>query len=123
LIEGTVSSDGVPTIELSVVGQTFSAIVDTGFNGDVELPLTLRHLLHAKYLGKTVSELAAGQTIEEEVYRVTFPFDGRRIRSQATFVPGTQILIGTYLLRDYRLEIDFKSRKLTLVRQGSERPS
>lgn len=34
----------------------------------------------------------------------------------ATFAPGREILVGTRLLRDYRLEIDFVARTLLLER-------
>ena len=36
MIVGTVSADGVPTITLSVAGQDWPAVIDTGFNGDLE---------------------------------------------------------------------------------------
>ncbi len=38
MIEGAVSADGVPTIALSIAGQDWTAILDTGFSGDLELP-------------------------------------------------------------------------------------
>ncbi len=37
MIHGTVSDAGVPTITLSVAGQEWSATIDTGFNGYLEL--------------------------------------------------------------------------------------
>ena len=42
MIVGTVNDDGVPVITLTAAEQIWSAIIDTGFNGDVELPDTLR---------------------------------------------------------------------------------
>ncbi|MDE0398954.1 MAG: hypothetical protein OXL96_14250 [Candidatus Poribacteria bacterium] len=41
MIQGTVSDTGVPTIILSIAGQEWAATIDTGFNGDLELPETL----------------------------------------------------------------------------------
>lgn len=38
MIYGTVSDVGVPTIILPIAGQEWSATIDTGFNGDLELP-------------------------------------------------------------------------------------
>ncbi|MEX2138175.1 MAG: hypothetical protein WD894_02855 [Pirellulales bacterium] len=116
MILGTVSADGVPTINLDVAGQTFSAIVDTGFNGDLELPLELRDLLNARYVGKLTSVLAAGQRIQEDVYRLDFPFDGREVTVNVTFAAGSEILIGTRLLKQYQLEINSKMRTLLLDR-------
>ena len=35
---GTVSADGVLTITLLIAGREWPAVIDTGFNGDLELP-------------------------------------------------------------------------------------
>jgi len=116
VILGTVSTEGVPTITLSIAGQDWLAIIDTGFNGDLELPKGLRHTLHARYVGRVTSALAGGQTIEEDVYLVEFPFDGQLLHAEATFVPSSQILIGTHLLREYSLQIDFVRKTVQLER-------
>lgn len=60
--------------------------------------------------------LAAGQSVWDDCYWVEFPFDGELVRVLATFAPGDEILIGTRLLRDFRLEIDFPARALVLQR-------
>ena len=62
------------------------------------------------------SALAGGQMIEEDVYLVDFPFDGKVIQAETTFVADHQILIGTRLLREYRLQIDFVSQTVELER-------
>ena len=116
MIHGTVSTSRVPTITLTIAGQEWAATIDTGFNGDLELPETLRNALNPRYIGRMISVLAGGQTIEEELYRVNFPFDGEMIQAEATFVADRDILIGTRLLREYRLQIDFVRRSVTLER-------
>lgn len=70
MILGTVSADGVPTIALSIAGQDWSAIIDTGFNGDLELPNDFRDSLDARDVGRVTSALAGGQILEENVYLV-----------------------------------------------------
>ena len=116
MIHGTVSASRVPTITLTIVGQEWAATIDTGFNGDLELPETLRNALNPRYIGRMIPVLAGGQTIEEELYRVNFPFDGEMVQAEATFVPDSDILIGTRLLREYRLQIDFVKRTVVLER-------
>ena len=116
MVLGAVSDDGVPVIELAVAGNTWSAIIDTGFNGYVELPGPLRPSVNARFIGRLESLLAAGQSVLEDNYEVEFPFDGRLMQVEATFSPGGQILIGTGLLRDHRLEIDFAERTVVLER-------
>lgn len=116
MIVGTVSADGVPTITLSVAGQDWPAVIDTGFNGDLELPEALRDVLDARYVGRVTSALAGSQSIEEDVYVVEFPFDGHIMHAEATFVPGSHILIGTHLIREYQLQIDFVHHSVQLAR-------
>ena len=41
------------------------------------------------------------------MFVVDFPFDGAITQAEATFVTGSQVLIGTHLLRQYALRIDF----------------
>ncbi len=118
MIRGTVSSIGVPTVTLPIVGQNWAATIDTGFNGDLELPEDIRDSLNARYVGRMTSALAGGQVIDEDAYLVSFPFDGQIIQAETTFVSGTQILIGTRLLREYRLEINFVSKTVDLVKLG-----
>lgn len=114
MIYGTVSDVGVPTIILPIAGQEWSATIDTGFNGDLELPEVLTNVLDPQYVGRVTSSLAGGQTIEEDVYFVDFPFDSQIIQAKATFVAGGDILIGTRLLQEYRLQIDFVRRTVIL---------
>ena len=117
MIQGVVSPKGVPTILLSIADEEWAATIDTGFNGDVELPEVLRASVNVVgYLGLTEFALAGGQTIEEAVYLVDFPFDGEVVRARATFVADSQILIGTHLLRDYRLQVNFVTRTVELER-------
>jgi clan AA aspartic protease len=114
LISGRISTDGVPVIELNIGNQLWQAIIDTGFNGEVELPERLRSHVNPQHVGRVTSLLAANQRIEEDAFLVDFPFDGRNVRVQATFVDGDEILIGTYLLREYRLLIDFQAHSVVI---------
>jgi hypothetical protein len=66
------------------------------------------------FVGRVVSLLAANQKIEEDLFLVDFPFDGRTVRVEATFVASNEILNGTGLLREYRLRIDFPARLVTI---------
>ena len=117
MIQGFVSPQGVPTILLPIANQEWPAIIDTGFNGDVELPEALRASVNiVGHVGPTRVALAGGQAIEEYVYLIDFPFDGEVIEARATFVAANQILLGTHLLRDYRLEVNFVTRVVALER-------
>ena len=114
MLAGTVTDDGVPVIMLLVAGQMWPAIIDTGFNGALELPESMRRSLQARFIGRMSSLLAGDQSVEEDVYLVDFLFDGRSVHAEATFVSGSEILIGTQLLRQHRLEIHFPARTVVL---------
>ena len=90
--------------------------MDTGFNGDLELPDSLRPFVNARFKGFASSSLAGGQIILEAVYLVDFPFDGQTVTVDATFVSNGEILLGTHLLRFHRLIVDFPAQTVSLER-------
>jgi predicted aspartyl protease len=114
VIEGSVTAEGVPEITLMIGGRPWIAVVDTGFNGDLELPLALREFVNPRYLCRIRSQLAGGKTIEEDCFLIDFIFDGEQIEAEATFVNETNLLIGTHLLQQHRLTIDFVRQTLSL---------
>jgi clan AA aspartic protease len=111
-----VTSERVPVIEIELAGRKWKAVIDTGFNGYLELPQELKTLLHCEFVGRGESFLAGGHVIVEDVFEVEIPFDGERVLATATFAPGNEILLGTRLLESYRLEIDFPARSVLLSR-------
>ena len=116
MIVGRISEDGVPVVMLTIAGREWPGIIDTGFNSDLELPVALRAAVRAQHHGRVYSTLAGGHEIREEAYLVQFPFDGEIVAAEATFVAGQEILIGTRLLRNHRLEIDFPAKTVRLTR-------
>jgi predicted aspartyl protease len=118
VIEGVITAEGVPVVLIALEGESWAAIIDTGFNGDLELPTSLQPFVNARFLCRNRSLLAAGQIIEEDSYLVDFPFDGQTEIAEATFVPGREILVGTHLLRQHQLTIDFPAGTLRLDRDG-----
>jgi predicted aspartyl protease len=116
MIAGQVTDDGQPTIRMTVAGRSWIAVVDSGFNGDLELPEVLRAHLNIRFRGREPWLLASGQSIEEDIYSVEFPFDGQTVYAEASFVSGDTILVGTGMLSSYRLTIDFPARTVLLER-------
>jgi predicted aspartyl protease len=116
MLSGFVNEDDQPIIMLPVAGQDWPALVDSGFNGDLELPESLRPAVNARFHANIDSNLAGGQQITEATYLVEFPFDGRTVTAEATFTQNGEIIIGTHLLPDYCLEIDFPNGTVQLTR-------
>ena len=116
MIAGTVTNEGMPVIPIALASQSWRATIDTGFNGDLELPNALRPFVSPRFVGRTRFLLAAGQTAIEGTFLVNFPLDGETVVAEATFTSATEILIGTGLLRRHQLEIHFPNRTLSLTR-------
>lgn len=117
MLVGVVTAAGEPMVQLPVGEQDWPAVVDTGFNGDLELPEALRPLLKVRFRGRQPWLLASGHSIEEDMYSVDFPFDGQIVFVEASFVAEGAILIGTGLLRQYHLDIDFPARTVLIERR------
>ena len=116
MITGTVSREGDPVVTIAVCGRDWPAIIDTGFNGDLQLPEDCRSSLPAKYAGRVSWLLANKQRIEEDTYLVRLRFDGELVPAMANFAPASELLIGTHFLRKHRLTIDFAARTVRLKR-------
>ena len=115
-MEGVVDERGIPVIDIFIGGRTWAATLDTGFNGDLELPEALRPFVNPRYAGRAESFLAGAVSISEDHYRVSFPFDDATVSAVATFMPGEGILIGTRLLKPYRLTVDFPDSRVWIER-------
>ncbi len=116
MLRGEVTDNGVPLLTILVQGRRWPAVIDTGFNGGLELPLELKRSMPARFRNESRFQLAGGVEIEEDVYEVEFPFDGQTVLAEATFVETDCVLIGTALLRDHRLEVHFPDRTVALER-------
>lgn len=114
--------DGVPLVRLEVGNSEWPAIVDTGFNGELELPEVLATVVNPQFFGSGTALLAGGQSVEEDHCFVDFPFDGLTVRALATFVPGDETLIGTALLAEYELKVDFPRSHMVLRRSDETTP-
>jgi predicted aspartyl protease len=111
---GWVTDDGTPYIIMKLDNHDWMAVVDTGFNKDFELPESLFEHVVIKHIGSAEVVLAGGRIVEEEFYEIRLMFDGNWINAEASFVTGDTILIGTRILKQYVLTIDFPSHQLEL---------
>ena len=115
-MRGKVTDEGVPILTLTVGDQDWTTVIDTGFNDDLELPNHLRDIVQPQFKGQFHSLLAGGQTILEDTFEVQFPFDGQTVIAEATFTNSSEILLGTGMLRRYRLGIHFPKQTVKLNR-------
>jgi hypothetical protein len=116
MITGRINADGLPLIDWMIGPKTWPAIIDTGFNGELDLCNQHWGLVKATYSGIQYSFLPTGQAIQQDEYIIEVLFDGQIRSPKATFSRSTDILIGTGFLKDYRLEINFAAGTVLLER-------
>ena len=111
MIVGTVSDYYEPTIRFLIGSGTISheieAVVDTGFDGYVTLPLDLIDALGLSFLREERIMFANGLVEIAKVYECIIDWDGtrRRIEIQAA---DTNPLVGMSLMIGYEIRIETK---------------
>ena len=109
-----------PKIKLAVGGAKQSnlleAILDTGFDGYLSLPINIAVTLGIELTAVVAVEYADGRTSQELVFSVRVDFDGKEKIVPATLTAGAEALAGTALLADYELKLNFPKQKINLER-------
>ncbi len=99
------------------------AVIDTGYNGEVIMPQHEIQAMGFELLGTIDSELANGQVVEIELFsgRIKW-FD--QVREVAVGSSrSTDLLLGTLLLTDCELYINFKKGQVTIEQSLSNKNS
>ena len=111
-------SDGKPKIELTVIGLDDKikvlALVDTGFDGAFMLSLPAALQIGLRLSNMVQVELADGSIKKEFVFEAKVIFDGETCPVEILLTSAEENLLGTALLRDRRLTMDFSRQLLTL---------
>jgi clan AA aspartic protease len=89
-------------------------VVDTGFEGFLTLPTYIIADLGLPYLININANLANNSSVETDVYLATIVWNSIQ-RDVAVLAMGRRPLIGTALLEDYHLSIDFCEGGTVLV--------
>ncbi len=113
-MRGFVNEYGQPLVEITVTGIrdsiTCPAVVDSGFNGDVCIPTSIAIQLGLELVAAYPIELADGTKRNELVFAGDVVLDGRRENAEVFLTEAQDALLGTGLLWDSVLEIDFIKR-------------
>lgn len=107
-----------PKIRLAVGGarqkSMLEAILDTGFDGYLSLPISLAVTLGVELVAIVPVEYADGRRSEELVFSVKVDYDGKEETVPMTLTAGAEALAGTSLLADYELKLNFPKQKINL---------
>ena len=118
-IEGRIDDLLSPRLKVKVAGLRgiieLDAIVDTGFNGDLCIPMTL-----AVQLGLVLEyvhevELADGSRKRVPVYSCDVELNSLKQRAEVILTDGTDALIGASILKTSRITINYIARKLIVT--------
>ncbi len=116
MVQGALRSTGSPVVPLEVAGQVFEAVIDTGFEGGLQLPEIFMPILNRVLAGRQRYELPDGSAMVYDLYDVVVLIDGINLNLRTQFSQSDEIILGTDALQDYRLEIDFVARTVVLER-------
>ncbi len=109
---GRASDQTVPGSSLGT--REIECVVDTGFEGFLTLPSSAIAKLGLPYIGEINANLADNSNVATNVYLATILWDGVE-KDVAVLGMGHRPLIGTALLEDYHLSIDFCDGGTVLV--------
>ena len=119
MIQGTIRSTGTPILPLKLLGKgteaTVEGILDTGFDGFLCLPIPLAVSLGLELMDVTTSELADGTVVEDDlVFAGRAEWDGGVQVVPVLLTRADEVLIGTGLLKGYRVELDYDANNLRI---------
>jgi predicted aspartyl protease len=113
-----VNEYGHPVVGITVVGSrgsaTAEAILDTGFDGDVCLPTQVAIQLGLELAATQLIELADGTRKRELVFAGEGVFEDELRKVEIILTEAQDTLIGSRLLADKILEIDFPKRTVEI---------
>jgi clan AA aspartic protease len=119
VIQGIVNAALEATLQLHVAGpngqrQEITAIIDTGYNGVLSLPLATVMVLALPPSASRMVTLGDASQRVFNFYTAHLHWEGRMQRIRVLCVEGSP-LVGTQLLQGYRLEADFTTRGVVVL--------
>ena len=94
--------------------QVLTAWIDTAFNGGLVIPRQHIEHLGLKQASTTQATLADGHSVDLETFTCHLEWSGDVYRTQVVSNDGEFALLGTLLLADRKLTIDYKSKTVVL---------
>lgn len=127
LLDGRIDDSNQLWVTLTVAGEhsqsQIEALLDTGFTGEIQLPLQIAVPLGLKLAGVAPFRLADGELKHFMLFSASIHW-GTKLRTvTATVVDTDTPLIGGGLLHGYVLVVDFDKRQLTIKEPHTDEPT
>ena len=115
-MEGYIDEYGQARVDIDIIGRkkqiTMDPIIDTGFDGDLCLPLPMAIQLGLELSGSIKVELADGAIKRELIFSGSTKFDEETRDVEITLTESKDALLGTGVFS--KLEIDFTDNKVVI---------
>jgi clan AA aspartic protease len=113
---GNVTSTLEPRIQLHINSDyKLDCIIDTGFTGALLLPSEVADDLKLAIVGREVFQTVGDNYLTASIALVNITWLNQQTTIRAIISDGTDALIGTELLRDTQLLIDYISKVVTVT--------
>ena len=119
-LKGHITKDLEPVLsDLFVLGKRggkilIPAIMDTGFNGELALPLKFKSSCKLSPFGIKSFELANGHIVQQEVFLATLLIGEKTFPVEATLTRSSTALVGMELIRNRIAVFNLKTNKIEI---------
>ena len=118
MVEGYINAGKRPLIEVTVLGSqaeaSVLAILDTGFDGDISLPLEIAVGLGLTLDSAIKMELADGSVKLELVFTGKVLWENKSRNVDILITTSEDALIGTGLLDEHSVHLDFRNNQVKI---------
>ena len=120
-LKGHITQDLEPVLnDLFILGKKgrrvlLPAILDTGFNGELALPLKFKSACKLTPFGVKAFELANGHVVQQDVFLATLIIGKREFPVEATMTRSSAALVGMELIRNRTAIFNLKSNKIKVA--------
>ena len=120
MVKGFIDEHGNPLIEVEVGGRKETTnvltLVDSGFDGELCLPIEVAIPLGLELSGIQTIELADGSVKRELVFVGSVRWEGRPRSVRISLTTSEKAIIGRELVLNRKLIIDFRSGEVKIER-------
>jgi predicted aspartyl protease len=116
MVHGALRPTGSPVVPIEIAGQTLEAVLDTGFEGGLQLLVAFAGVVNPIFRVHQPTQYADGRIELVPIFDVVVVFDGQPCVMRTQFADSDEIMLGVDALKDYRLEINFVAGSVLLER-------
>lgn len=127
ILHGSIDDKNQLWVPIEVAGDTdhkeISALLDTGFTGELVLPLHIAVPLGLKLVGISSCTLGNGLETKQMLFSASIKWGTQKRSVTAIVVADTEeVLMGVSLLHGYALLVDFQQKQFVIKEPGTDDP-